>query len=313
MEAKQDDNLVWDGSSNGGGLEMYSVDHKEVKVLPVKNNQLVFFEVVPGVSLHAVQEVMHEKYNNQRISIQGWFHCKDEIADKKEREQKQKMNGDGCKKMLSTLEQIKSGDNSIVYGYNGNNSDRDGVQQKDEEKEDNGFKAINNNEPQKEEEEEEEEELTAEDFEYLREYINPEYLNSRVLEETNKHFIEDSYIILGKFLKQELADQLYEKIRQRDIEEGMDKVRVPTDYQVGITNEENSGHKWQISRGQYSTQRWPDQQIQLCHRHRWGIRLLSVVIHQRRGHLQPQQRRQRGRQYIADYTCIVQHAIASLL
>ena len=75
-------------ASEGGALELYdshistNTSDKEQRVpnaVPSKTalplfNHLAFFEVVPGFSFHAVQEVLGER---PRLSLQGWYHAKE--------------------------------------------------------------------------------------------------------------------------------------------------------------------------------------------------------------------------------------------
>jgi Rps23 Pro-64 3,4-dihydroxylase Tpa1-like proline 4-hydroxylase len=68
--------------SDGGALELF--DKEECEPLPrtypskliLPNwNKFVFFEVKPGESFHAIQEIFGE--NKPRVSISGWFHLSD--------------------------------------------------------------------------------------------------------------------------------------------------------------------------------------------------------------------------------------------
>ncbi|CAO3702340.1 unnamed protein product [Rhizopus stolonifer] len=70
-------------AQDGGGLELYPVIQRDTPAnepsitIPPVWNQFCMFEVLPGYSFHAVQEVLSEK--KRRLSIQGWFHYKQEI------------------------------------------------------------------------------------------------------------------------------------------------------------------------------------------------------------------------------------------
>jgi len=68
---------------DGGGLELYPLEQEgglgvpdvhPSKVIAPKWNQMAMFEVKPGVSFHAIQEVMTD--GKPRLAIQGWFHAK---------------------------------------------------------------------------------------------------------------------------------------------------------------------------------------------------------------------------------------------
>lgn len=68
---------------DGGCLELYpSSNNREPEVNPSKTivpdfNSMAFFQVLPGVSFHAVQEVFGDR---PRLSLQGWYHSKDSPA-----------------------------------------------------------------------------------------------------------------------------------------------------------------------------------------------------------------------------------------
>mmetsp|Transcript_15263 Transcript_15263/g.38465 ORF Transcript_15263/g.38465 Transcript_15263/m.38465 type:complete len:637 (-) Transcript_15263:204-2114(-) len=71
----------WDGPREGGALEMYGPQNNDTNSTPVPVsrawpifNSMAFFEVLPGRSFHAVQEVTGER---PRLSLQGWYHAKD--------------------------------------------------------------------------------------------------------------------------------------------------------------------------------------------------------------------------------------------
>ena len=65
----------------GGGLELYPIESlgipaskPTVTIQPILNT-MILFRVQPGVSFHAVQEVVSD---TPRISISGWFHAREE-------------------------------------------------------------------------------------------------------------------------------------------------------------------------------------------------------------------------------------------
>jgi len=65
-------------TDNGGLLELYPAQNGEPVALPTKSivptrNSLALFPVVPGVSFHAVSEVLQDE---PRLSLQGWYHHK---------------------------------------------------------------------------------------------------------------------------------------------------------------------------------------------------------------------------------------------
>lgn len=77
----------------GGALELYPTLEGEGRApepqsvpsvtIPPSWNQFVFFEVQPGKSFHAVEEVVvgGEADDRQRLSISGWFHAAQEGED----------------------------------------------------------------------------------------------------------------------------------------------------------------------------------------------------------------------------------------
>ena len=78
-------------AQEGGSLELYgdqsddkdgtSSDPTPVSRVWPKFNSMAFFEVVPGQSFHAVQEVLGDR---PRLSLQGWYHC-DRLPENYER------------------------------------------------------------------------------------------------------------------------------------------------------------------------------------------------------------------------------------
>lgn len=68
----------------GGALELYAADENFLPTvvpsstaLPIRNS-MAFFAVEPGVSFHAVQEVLGER---PRLSLQGWYHATEPPAN----------------------------------------------------------------------------------------------------------------------------------------------------------------------------------------------------------------------------------------
>jgi Rps23 Pro-64 3,4-dihydroxylase Tpa1-like proline 4-hydroxylase len=74
----------WDGPTEGGALELYGPQTDDnsapiplAKAWPIFNS-MAFFEVLPGRSFHAVQEVTGDR---PRLSLQGWYHAKDPLPE----------------------------------------------------------------------------------------------------------------------------------------------------------------------------------------------------------------------------------------
>lgn len=91
----------WNQEKEGGSLELYDPQQDNEKnltpSLPLPTarvsptfNSMAFFTVQPGLSYHAVQEVLGDR---PRLSLQGWFHAKEPPENIE----------------LATLQQLKSG------------------------------------------------------------------------------------------------------------------------------------------------------------------------------------------------------------
>ncbi|GAB5359700.1 hypothetical protein AAMO2058_000565200 [Amorphochlora amoebiformis] len=71
-EAKEAEGLLF-ADENAKDVKISLPSHTPMKVLLPEFNSIVFFEVIPGRTFHAVQEVFSKK--RCRCSIQGWFHA----------------------------------------------------------------------------------------------------------------------------------------------------------------------------------------------------------------------------------------------
>jgi len=149
-------------TEDGGHLELYPLasDGVNPAAIPSKNilpkfNQLAFFEVRPGKSFHSVQEV----YNGERprMSIQGWFHAREKPGNFE----------------MASLERLKSGkkgedtEGDFDEGFYPSGEEVGDVKEvKEVKKGENGErKKIENCL------------LSKSDRQYLKEYVNPTYLN----------------------------------------------------------------------------------------------------------------------------------------
>ncbi|PVU90381.1 hypothetical protein BB559_004653 [Furculomyces boomerangus] len=184
---------------DGGALELYpSIDNTSVpenspvSFIPLEWNQMVFFVVEPGKSHHAVQEVVSSSEKTRRISIQGWFHYPQPGEDGYEETPKSIITG------ISTLQQIQEGDELAPYNPYTNNLSIDDCQ------------------------------LLQSDVEYLKQYMNPEYLKESVMKQTADLFADQSFIQLGKFIKSEIETDLEQLIKSADKIDGLDKPQIPT-------------------------------------------------------------------------------------
>ncbi|EJD00945.1 uncharacterized protein FOMMEDRAFT_147631 [Fomitiporia mediterranea MF3/22] len=198
----------------GGSLELYPVKPgpdgvPEPECIPSKSitpswNQFIFFEVQPGHSFHSVQEVIVDEGDcqRQRLSISGWFHRAQEGEEGYEGEPMDTTN--------SSLAQLTS--TSTVYTPY---PDIDDVLSS------NPFAT-----------------LKPEQLSYLSVFLDPVYLQPKVISALSKRFIDDSSIELHKFLCAPLAAKLEAGLRARDKDDGLDgdtrQGRVPR-HTTGIT------------------------------------------------------------------------------
>ena len=176
----------------GGALELYSHDvvpGKDLRapqatpsktVLPIFNT-MAYFEVKPGTSFHAVQEVFGDR---PRLSIQGWYHAS---------EMPQGMEG-------ATLSRLKSTEK-------GEDTEGEfGVFQVAAE-------AIDVSEAASDA-------LSDADRSYLENYINATYLTPESMQEIRNHFENVSSVQLRHFLCQPLMDKLKSQISDEDLGNG---------------------------------------------------------------------------------------------
>ncbi|KAG7367558.1 Oxoglutarate and iron-dependent oxygenase degradation domain containing protein [Nitzschia inconspicua] len=164
----------------GGALELYNPqlddddsDSNSTAVtkslpIPVKRawpvfNSMAFFVVTPGSSFHAVQEVLGDR---PRLSLQGWFHAKDPPPNME----------------LATLQQLKSKKDSSLRTTSPS-------KKVEAAEEDNTNTADTLDE------------FTEEDREYLKRYIQPEFLSEEGMKEIQERFENDSSAQLKNFLK----------------------------------------------------------------------------------------------------------------
>jgi Rps23 Pro-64 3,4-dihydroxylase Tpa1-like proline 4-hydroxylase len=176
----------------GGALELYSHDvvpGKDLRVpqatpsktiLPIFNS-MAYFEVKPGTSFHAVQEVFGDR---PRLSIQGWYHAVDEPQGMEE----------------ATLSRLKSTEKG-----------------EDTEGEFGEFRiaaqVINTSEAANDT-------LSDADHAFLKNYINETYLTPDSIRGIRKHFENVSSVQLRHFLCQPLMDQLKLQLSGEDLGNG---------------------------------------------------------------------------------------------
>lgn len=173
----------WDGPKEGGALELYgpqndkatttSESECESTPIPVSRawpifNSMAFFEVLPGRSFHAVQEVIGDR---PRLSLQGWYHAKDPPPQ----EELEK----------ATLQQLKS--------MNPQHAGDDPLEVEEE------LKPVQESESTTLEDKDA---FTEADKTYLKGYIQNEYLTEESMNEIQTKFENNSTIQFRNFLLQ---------------------------------------------------------------------------------------------------------------
>ncbi|KAJ3416317.1 hypothetical protein HDV05_002257 [Chytridiales sp. JEL 0842] len=206
----------------GGALELFPVVSKGTPsvdptlIIPPKWNQLAMFAVQPGLSFHSVAEVLVP--DRSRLSISGWFHVlqpEDMTEEERKRAEENKNKEDD--KAPASLDQLTSGDDGIPFEPLQplpSSADEDDLAP-----------------------------LTAEEIEQLKPFVNPVYLNPKVISQANERFCEESSIQLTSFLQPQLAKTIQEAICMQDTVDGFlahadTGVAPPVpNYSAGVQNE----------------------------------------------------------------------------
>jgi Rps23 Pro-64 3,4-dihydroxylase Tpa1-like proline 4-hydroxylase len=173
----------------GGALELYAADADRLptviptaSVLPIRNS-MALFGVEPGVSFHAVQEVLGDR---PRLSLQGWYHAKDVPVNMQD----------------ATLQRLKStikvdGFDAAEYApmdLSTNESTTESPAPTAVSLVDN--EAVNACV------------LSESDQAYLAQFIDPTYMQPNALEEMKALFEDDSSIQLRSFLNKALVEKI---------------------------------------------------------------------------------------------------------
>ncbi|KAF9475086.1 hypothetical protein BDN70DRAFT_884146 [Pholiota conissans] len=210
----------------GGALELYPTKinddgQAESEPIPFKSilpswNQFVFFEVQPGKSFHAIEEVIvgaKGEDRRERLSISGWFHAAQEgesgytpepaVDVKSSREQ-----------LALTSTMFKSyprADVGLVPTLT----------------------------------------LSEDHIAFLSEFLNPVYLHPRTMSTLAARFVSESSLNLHSFLTSELADTLESRLQEHDTNDGLGEDRaglVPAHWcgasQSGTWEIKGPPHKW---------------------------------------------------------------------
>ncbi|VEU39134.1 unnamed protein product [Pseudo-nitzschia multistriata] len=209
----------WDGPTEGGALELYGpqADDNETSSsrstpIPVARawpvfNSMAFFEVLPGRSFHAVQEVTGDR---PRLSLQGWYHSRDPPPQ----EELQK----------ATLQQLKSMNKILAENDGDNNDTKPPSVPTSEEHDKDAF--------------------SEEDRNYLRSYIQNEYLTEESMNEIQIKFENNSTIQFRNFLLQKWVPRIESNYKKSDDEGDQKPVAnsksdegLETHYGKGVTKE----------------------------------------------------------------------------
>jgi Rps23 Pro-64 3,4-dihydroxylase Tpa1-like proline 4-hydroxylase len=179
-------------SHYGGGLQLFdslvpNVPKSDVhsKLVP-EFNQIAFFQVQPGLSFHAVEEV---KVDRQRLSLQGWFHIpqkgeKGFIPGEQERTERK-----------STLQQLESKE----------------LREYDFPK----LKLSKISNPISVQDSS----LTALDIDYLSQFINPSLLTVESITKLSNIFNEESVVDILSFLNKDYESIFRKQMKNVEMNE----------------------------------------------------------------------------------------------
>ncbi|KAF9645999.1 nuclear protein, partial [Thelephora ganbajun] len=177
----------------GGALEFYPVVEGTVEPQPTPSrstppswNQFIFFEVQPGRSHHSVEEVVVEEGSEgyQRLSISGWFHAAQPGEPGYTEEDKDIT-------MKSTREQLYL-ITSVLKEYSESAEIPDPTA-----------------------------DLSQEHLSLLSEFINPVYLQPRLILNLSQRFQQEGSLELHSFLNSALAKKLKKALLEADLRDGI--------------------------------------------------------------------------------------------
>lgn len=175
---------------DGGALELYPVVEKGIPaneptvIIPPQWNQFVMFTVQPGHSFHSVEEVVA---NKARLSISGWFHVPQEGEPGYEEGQAVRRQDEAAQ---SSLQQLQADTDSSDKFTRYTHTDVD-------------------------------EALTEEDIRSLSAWMNPHYLDMKILKQMADKFYEESAVQLKEIVNPELAEAL--RIATTDADRALQK------------------------------------------------------------------------------------------
>lgn len=197
----------------GGALRLYPTENLTtpegdvVKVpqpdftvsIPPAWNQLSFFTVQPGESFHDVEEVYRKTLEQAneidggriRMAISGWFHIPQEGEEGYEEGLEEKLAE------KSSLAQLQGGKADVFDEPQAHWID---------------LPRWNDSES------EENDELTADEIDFLINYMNPNYLTPDTVEELSAMFGDESSLRLAEFLSVKFSARLREYLESKDHE-----------------------------------------------------------------------------------------------
>ena len=208
--------------SEGGALELYdshipegvkeaAASRREPNTVPSLNvmpvfNSMAFFIVEPGVSFHAVQEVLGDR---PRLSIQGWYHA----ANVPEH-----MENATLSRLKEPLNE-KAQEKNLVEKYIPWKDDRvQPLEQKRKQRAANADK------------------LSDADRDYLALYVNETYLTKTAMEEIRQRFEEDSSAQLKHFFRTSWMEKVKVATTKQD-EEARPEVGKEGYYEWGVSDD----------------------------------------------------------------------------
>lgn len=216
--------------TDGGALELYpleqtaTIHHDDLqplhgipacvptkRILPIFNS-MALFVVKPGLSYHAVQEVYCS--DKPRLSIQGWYHAATPPVGSNFASLQQILRKDE----LDTIPSVPI--NSEVYSVL---PTQDVIISKDNDNNNNNnISDINSL-------------LSQSDLNKLLQWMNPDYLTIKSIQQIQQKFLSDSSIQLNDFLNSEISQLVYDNLTEADEFCQLGKNRPSMDYTVGQT------------------------------------------------------------------------------
>ena len=192
-------------ATNRTTSKMEDFARREPETCPSKTmlplfNSMAFFVVEPGVSFHAVQEVLGDR---PRLSVQGWYHA----ASVPENIEHATLNR--LKEQQPLDSNNKASASISVDSSNTQNQQRDGfIQLKDER--------VHPLEQQRKQRAANADKLLDSDRDYLALYVNETYLTKTSMEEIRERFEEDSSVQLRHFFRTSWTQEIRKTTEAHD-------------------------------------------------------------------------------------------------